>query len=191
MQMKNELRRVFREKRKQISDKSAKDNLICTNILKSDLYKNAKQVLCYYPLADEIDTKLIMNTAIADGKKIALPFCVDTNGNMEFYYINSFDNLKQGAFGIMEPEVEICEKVSDFRHSVCLVPGFTFDKRGFRLGYGKGYYDKFLKKFTFNSIGLCYNNFLSGALPADIYDETVGYIATEIELFLCKEDNYV
>ena len=66
MQMKNELRRVFREKRKQISDKSAKDNLICTNILKSDLYKNAKQVLCYYPLADEIDTKLIMNTAIAD-----------------------------------------------------------------------------------------------------------------------------
>ncbi len=82
----------------------------------------------------------------------------------------------------MEPDIEICEKVSDFRNSVCLVPGYSFDMLGYRLGYGKGYYDRFLKKFTIISIGLCYNNFLSNELPADDYDAAVNFIATEDKL---------
>ena len=188
MYVKSELRKHFREMRKTISDKQDKDFLICQNVIQSDLFKNSNQILCYYPLKDEINTLLIIETALKRGKKTALPFCVDENGNMDFYYINSFDDLKSGSFDIMEPDIDKCEKVVDFNSSLCIVPAFSFDKKGFRLGYGKGYYDKFLKKFTFNSIGLCYNNFLGDSLPVDKHDVAVMYIATEDKIKLCKED---
>ena len=188
MYVKSELRKHFRELRKTISDKQDKDFLICKNVIQSNLFKNANQILCYYPLKDEINTLLIIETALKCGKKTALPYCIDDNGNMDFYYINSLDDLKCGSFDIMEPDIDKCEKVVDFNSSLCVVPAFSFDKQGFRLGYGKGYYDKFLKKFTFNSIGLCYNNFLGDRLPIDKHDVAVKYIATEDKIKLCKED---
>lgn len=176
---KNELRKIFREKRRNIENKHIKDDLLCKNVLNSDLYRNAEQVLCYFPLDGEIDTRQIIFSALSDNKRLALPYCTDTDGNMDFYYINSYDNLKEGSFGIMEPDIDVCTKVACFDGSICIVPAFSFDKKGYRLGYGKGYYDKFLKKFTFNSIGLCYNNFLSNELPADSFDVAVNFIATE------------
>lgn len=182
MPLKKDFRRIFREKRRHITDKSEKDKMICENILQSDLYQHSRQVLCYYPLEAEIDTRSVIRCALKDRKRLALPYCTDENGSMDFYYINSINQLKTGLFGIMEPDIEICEKVSDFRNSVCLVPGYSFDMLGYRLGYGKGYYDRFLKKFTIISIGLCYNNFLSNELPADDYDAAVNFIATEDKL---------
>lgn len=179
MPLKKDLRKEFRKKRSELLNKSEKDNSICNNILNSDFYKNARQILCYYPLDDEIDTTSIIFDALSCGKKLSLPYCIDLNGNMEFYYIDSYDDLKCGSYGIMEPDIKKCRKVTDFSNSLCLVPAFTFDKKGYRLGYGKGYYDKFLKKFTFNSIGLCYNSFLSSKLPADEFDMAVKFIATE------------
>ena len=185
MYVKSELRKHFREKRKNISNKNDKDLLICKNVIQSNLFENSNQILCYYPLENEISTLLIIETALKCGKKTALPFCIDESGNMDFYYINSFDDLKEGSFGIMEPDIDKCEKVVDFNGSICIVPAFSFDKKGFRLGYGKGYYDKFLKKFTFNSIGLCYNNFLGDSLPVDKHDVAVKYIATEDKITRC------
>ncbi len=188
MYVKSELRKHFRQKRKNISDKSHKDCLICQTILSSDLFIDASQILCYYPLDDEINTLPVIDAALKCGKKTALPYCMDDNGNMEFYYITSRNDLKTGSFGIMEPDLSVGKKVCDFSSSLCIVPAFSFDRNGFRLGYGKGYYDRFLKKFTFNSIGLCYNNFLSDSLPVDHFDVAVKYIATEDKITLCKED---
>ncbi|MDE6659365.1 MAG: 5-formyltetrahydrofolate cyclo-ligase [Eubacterium sp.] len=187
MHVKSELRKQFRKMRKDLSNKDIKDCSICNQVLESDLFKKSNQILCYYPLEDEINTLPIIETALKQEKKVALPYCVDDNGNMEFYYIQSLDDLKIGSYDIMEPDILNCEKVNDFHSSLCIVPAFSFDKNGFRLGYGKGYYDRFLKKFTFNSIGLCYNNFLSDKLPADAYDMAVQYIATEDKIILCKE----
>lgn len=188
MYVKSELRKRFRQLRKTISDKNKKDFSICKIVLESNFFKNADQILCYYPLDNEINTIPIIEASLKCGKKTALPYCTDENGNMEFYYIHSLDDLKTGSYDIMEPDADMCEKVTDFNHSLCIVPAFSFDKKGFRLGYGKGYYDRFLKKFTFNSIGLCYNSFLSDSLPADEHDIAVEYIATEDKITLCKED---
>lgn len=188
MYVKGELRKHFRNLRKSISDKSNKDYSICVNVLESDLFNKSNPILCYYPLENEINTLPIIENALKYGKKVALPFCTDNNGNMDFYYINSFDDLKIGSYDIMEPDIENCERVDDFSSSLCIVPAFSFDTKGYRLGYGKGYYDRFLKKFTFNSIGLCYNSFLSDSLPADNYDIAVKYIATEDKITICKED---
>lgn len=188
MYVKSELRKHFRKLRKSILEKSEKDFSICKNVIKSDLFRNSKQILCYYPLDDEINTLSIIEAALECKKRTALPYCTDSNGNMDFYYINSLEDLKIGSYNIMEPDIDICEKVTDFNNSLCIVPAFSFDRKGFRLGYGKGYYDRFLKKFTINSIGLCYNSFLSDSLPADDYDAAVDYIAAEDKITLCKED---
>lgn len=182
MQIKNELRKEFKEKRKALYDKKSKDNGICQSFLNSDLYKNSKQILCYAALGGEIDTDVIMRKAFEDNKRVALPVCLDLNGTMEFYYINSLECIKIGAFGIREPDTDKCIAVSDFTDSVCLVPALSFDKNGFRLGYGKGYYDRFIEKFTSISAGLCYNSFISDKLPIDKYDKSVDYIFTENEI---------
>lgn len=192
MQIKDELRRLYKEKRKQIPDKKLKDNLICERFLSSDLYKNADLILCYASLDDEVSTDKIIVSALRDGKKLALPLCTDRQGNMAFYLINSLSDISKGAFGIREPNAKLCERVEDFDNSVCIVPALSFDKNGYRLGYGKGYYDRFLKNYGFISIGLCYNELMSESLPKDEYDEAVDYIACDDKVIMVKEDkNYV
>lgn len=184
--MKKELRKSFKKLRSDISDKSIKDNKICVRFLESDLYAKAEQILCYAALKEEICTKLIIDCALKDNKRVALPYCTDLNGNMEYYYINSAADLKIGSFGISEPDTDKCEKVLNFEKSVCIVPGLSFDVNGFRLGYGKGYYDRFLKKFTSVSVGLCYNELISSRLPVNEFDESVFYIAAEDRIIPCK-----
>ena len=182
MQIKKELRRFYREKRKSIADKEVKDKRICECFLNSELYKNARTLLCYAALKDEINTDSIIIRALKDGKKVALPRCLDFNGNMDFYYIKSLSELTEGAFGIREPDIHICGKVKNFTDCVCLVPALAYDKNGYRLGYGKGFYDRFFKKFIIISVGLCYNETLSDGLPVEEHDEAVDYIATDHEI---------
>ena len=182
MQIKNELRKLYREKRKNLIDKDLKDRLICECFINSKLYENAQTLLCYAALKDEINTDRIIERALKDGKKVALPRCSDLNGNMDFYYIKSLSDLSVGAFGIREPDPTACEKVQDFSDCVCLVPALAFDKSGYRLGYGKGYYDRFMKKFIIITVGLCYNESLRDTLPVEKHDESVDYIATESEI---------
>ncbi len=162
-----------------LSDKNKKDTDICRNFLSSEIYKNADRVLCYASLKDEICTDLILNSAFEDSKAVALPKCMDTCGNMIFYYVKSFDDIESGAFGIKEPKADVCAQVRNFSCSVCVVPALAYDVRGFRLGYGKGYYDRFLQKFNSISVGLCYNEFLRESLPADEHDVSVNFVFTE------------
>lgn len=182
MQIKSELRQFYRAKRKSIADKELKDRRICENFLNSALYTDSKTILCYAALKDEINTDYIIEKALRDGKGVAVPICTDKNGSMEFYYINSLSELCEGTYGIREPNPDISIKVDDYSGSLCLVPALAFDKSGHRLGYGKGYYDRFIKKFIIISAGLCYNELLSDALPAEKHDEAVDFIITENEI---------
>lgn len=179
MQIKTSLRKQLRQERRNICNKSELDDRICKNLLKSDFYKNAETVLFYAALDEEINIDKCIISAIDSGKKAALPVCTDTDGNMRFYYINSLNDLKAGAFGVREPDTDFCHEVKDFNGSVCVVPGIAYDVKGYRLGYGKGYYDRFLKNFPLISVGLCYNELVRTSLPTEEYDIPVDYIVTE------------
>lgn len=181
MQIKKELRASFSAKRKQISKKTEKDCAICNYLLNSDIYNSADEILCYSSFGSEIDTSKIIITTLSDGKKLFLPKCTDKNGSMIFYRVTDIENLVKGTFGISEPDTNKCEPALYFNNALCVVPGISFDRSGHRLGYGKGYYDRFLEKFTFKSAGLCYNDLISEFLPADKYDLPVNYIFTETE----------
>ncbi len=177
--MKKELRRIFKSKRKAVTDKVHRDAVICSKLLECDLYNNASLVLFYAALEDEINIDDCIINALLCGKKAALPRCINGSGDMDFYYINSLDDLVSGYFGVREPDISKCSVVTDFTDSVCIVPALAYDKKGYRLGYGKGFYDKFLQKFNCISIGLCYNELIVDELPINKFDISVNYIITE------------
>ena len=177
--MKKELRKKLKACRRKISNKSLCDSKICNYLTESNLFKNADTILFYAALEDEINIDECINIALLQGKKAALPVCLDDNGNMKFYYINSLTDIKTGHFGVREPDTCICREVTDFSGSICIVPAIAYDRKGYRLGYGKGYYDRFLENFSFISVGLCYNELIVDVLPLGEYDIPVDCIITQ------------
>lgn len=186
MQIKSELRKQVRVQRKAIADKAAKDKAIADFLFNTTYYKNADIILCYVSMPDEIETDCIINRALNDGKCVAVPYCTDNHGHMDFYLIESLCDLSPGSFNVREPDINRSRRLEEFSGSVIIVPAMCFDKNGYRLGYGKGYYDRFLKNYPFISIGLCYNSLIKKQVPADEYDQSVDYIITESDIIDCN-----
>lgn len=182
-QSKAEIRKQLLFTRKHIVKKYEKDRQIVSTLIELDEFKSCKLILAYMALDDEVNIDSMIEYAVLSHKSIAVPFCVDKNGTMDFYYINSLDDLVLGSFGIREPDVQKCKKVTDFSDSILLVPAISFDTNGYRLGYGKGYYDRFMQNYSHKSIGLCYNSLIRNELPINKYDESVDYIITDTKIY--------
>lgn len=188
MQIKSQLRKELKQKRKNIDKKSEKDEFIRENLICSNYYLNADTVLFYCAIDGEIDVDACITDALMLGKRVALPVCINDKGDMKFYYINSMNDLNTGFFGVREPDINKCTEVTDFDNSICIVPAIAYDSRGYRLGYGKGYYDRFLKNNASLSVGLCYNELLQDALPIDEHDIPVKYIVTQNGIIACDKE---
>ena len=145
MQIKDEIRQEIKEKRSHIDNKSDRDSAVCANVINSHIFKNADTILCYSALRYEILTDEIIKCALVLDKTVALPYCTDKNGNMQFYIIKSFDDLKQGSFGISEPDTDKCKLLQSFNNAIIIVPGLCFSTDGRRLGYGKDIMTDFCK----------------------------------------------
>ncbi len=142
-------------------------------VIKSKEFESAKVVGTYYALGSEVTTELIIKRATILGKKIALPRVEEDK--ITFYELSSTKSLIRGRFGILEPQPY--EQMNDI--DILIVPGIAFDKKGNRLGYGMGFYDRLLSgKRTF-SIGLAYSFQLLENLPHDKYDKRLDAIASE------------
>lgn len=152
---------------------------ILKRVLDLDAVKKAKTVLCYVSTASEVDTKKLIEKLISLNKTVAVPKCIAGTRDMMFYIIASLDQTEKGAFGVFEPNLEKCDRLRDFRNSVCIIPGLMFDSDGYRLGYGKGYYDRFLSKFSGVKIGVCFENCCTQILPHGFYDVASDIIVTE------------
>ena len=179
---KSNLRKKFTQIRISVENKVVLSNGICDKLINSELYKNADVVFCYWPTKSEVDTKKVILSALADKKKVALPKCTDKDGNMTFYYITSLDDLSEGMYGIMEPDERYTADVYNI-NSICVVPGLAFDLKGYRLGYGKGYYDRFLGSFCGTSIGVCFHECLTKELLINEFDKKVDYIITDKTIY--------
>ncbi len=177
------LRREYKEERLLLKSKEKKSLQICGALLSSEIYKEAGQILCFCPINGEPDIRQIAVRAIEGGKRVALPVCSGEERGMSFYYIKSMQALKEGKFGIPEPDTASAERVEDFGNALVLVPGIAFDKAGYRLGYGGGYYDEFFGKAEWHGlVGICYGEMLKSFLPHGEHDIRVNYICTEAGL---------
>lgn len=113
---------------------------IADKVFQTDFYKNAKTIYTYVAYNREVETKHIIAKAWADGKDVAVP---RVEGDvMNFYLIKSFDELKSGCMGILEPATNI---PANDESALMIMPGVAFTKDGNRIGYGGGFYDKYLE----------------------------------------------
>lgn len=158
---------------KKTLDYDIESRLIC-----SREYMDAKLILCYVAKDDEVQTRGIIRAALANGKKVAVPLC-ESEGKMNFYLIDSLDDLRKGTFGIFEPDPSKSALLKDFDDSLCVVPGLSFDPCGNRLGFGRGYYDRFLETYKGLTVGLCYNSFIKWDIPTEKHDVPVKVLVTE------------
>ncbi len=181
-----EIRAEYREKRRALPPelKTAFDAKICTCFLQSITYRYANILLLYAPLREEIDCMPIAYQAWADGKIVAFPRCKDGECTMQYHIVEREEDLISGMYGIREPrntapllltEEDVCTE----DHPVCIVPGVVFDRDGYRIGYGKGYYDRFLATFSGVRAGMVYSSFLLPELPRGRFDLSVDVMVTE------------
>lgn len=157
---------------------SYKNTLIYNKIINSEWYQNADTILIYVSFKNEVDTKNIIENSIKLGKAVAVPKII--NGEMKFYYIDSLDELESGYFGVQEPKdiSRPFEKKSEYG-VIMLVPGLAFDKNNNRLGYGGGFYDRFLEKYEAFTVALCFKEQVLETIPTDKYDKRMDVIITD------------
>lgn len=144
-------------------------------------YRYADTVLAYYSKPTEVSTRMIIDDALSSGKRVALPVCFEQSCKMEYRYIESLDDLEEGLYGIPAPRqgCEVFEEGMQNKSVIAVVPALAFDKMGFRLGYGKGYYDRYMNSFSGTKAGLAYSAFIKDSLPVGKFDMKVDLLISE------------
>lgn len=180
-EIKNGLRQRYRAYREGLApaQKAEMDAEIRRRVLRLPAYRRNHIILTYVSKCMEVDTLGLIRDALSQKKRVAAPRCVPGTREMEFYFIRSLDDLAPGMFGVLEPDVEKCAMVTDLSQGLCIVPGISFDAQGYRLGYGKGYYDRFLSRFGGQTAGICYRACVPWNLPHGYYDRPVDVLVTE------------
>ena len=183
-----ELREHCRNFRKSLDPdvKAKMDAQIAERVKKLYQYRSARVIMVYVSTSIEVDTFKIIENAFKDGKKVAVPRCIPQTRQMEFHYITSVDQLTPGSFSVLEPPAHY-PVVSDFSGALMIVPGFMFDCFGYRLGYGKGYYDRYMSRYNGAAVGICYSNELRTHMYHGRYDRAVDTIVSEKWIRRCKK----
>lgn len=176
---KGALRRELLARRDTLPHREELNRAILESVLALPAYRQARQVLLYLSAGSEPDTWKLLDRALAEGKDVYAPRCLDGKGSMAFYQVMCRDELVPGRFGLWEPGPGARALAEDMTGALCLVPGLAFDREGFRLGYGKGYYDRFLAGHSVEAAGLCYGELLVPRLPRGPYDRRVSCLVTE------------
>lgn len=165
--------------------KAVLDSAVAENVRRLKEYRPAKTILIYVSTPIEVDTKRIIENAWADGKRVAVPRCIPDSRDMEFHYIDSFDGLSPGTFSVPEPPAD-SPIVTGFSGCLMIVPGMQFDMNGYRIGYGKGYYDRYMVRFTGRAAGICYSAELKPFMYHGRYDRPVDIVVTDKKIKTCR-----
>ncbi len=176
--MKHSLREVLRERRKALPIllRKQKTLLIWDRLKALPEFQTAKHILVYLSKEDEVGTHQGVQGLLHEGKKLYAPKLED--GHLFVYPLERWDDLKEGAFGILEPQSPFPTLPGEL--DLILVPGLGFCKNGHRIGYGKGHYDRFLKNCDAIKIGLAFHEqILDNEIPFEDHDIAVDFIVTD------------
>jgi 5-formyltetrahydrofolate cyclo-ligase len=160
-----------------LRERLVSDAAISRQVVNLSAFKDAEVIFAYVSTDDEIDTRAIIEEALKQGKRICVPRC-EGRGIMRAYEIASFDDLQEGSYGILEPR-ETCRYVEPKCLDLALVPCMGCTSRGERLGYGGGFYDRYLQDRTYPAAALCRDALLLDELPVGEYDVPVDLVITE------------
>ena len=155
----------------------------CRRVWGLAAYQKAKTVFCYVATGGEIDVTELFRQAWKDGKRVAVPKC-GKNGQMDAREITSLSSLSAGRYGILEPE-EDAPVVPPEEIGLAVIPCLACDRRGYRLGYGGGYYDRYLPKTKCPAVMLCRRHLLREDIPVEDHDVKMDYLVTEKGIVRC------
>ncbi len=182
-----ERKRALREQahanRRNQEDKDALSRQIVARFLELPEYAAAKTVMFYVDVRTEVRTRHDLQTALDSGKKIVVPWCLD--GELELFHLERLDELETGMYKILEPRSELREveskSVDVDELDLVMVPGVAFDRRGARMGHGKGYYDKLLQHARPDAplVALAFECQLFPEIPTEDHDIFMDRILTE------------
>jgi len=184
---KKALRRQMRDIRKKIGNRAEKDNAICDAILKDARFVSARAIFAYAASDGEPDLTAVLRSAIAAGKRVALPVC-EKNGRMYAAQVTRMEELSPDRFGILSPG-EDAEKLRPEEIDLVLVPGCAFSPKGARIGRGAGFYDRFLAACGAYRMGVCYDEQITQEIPVDEHDVFMHGIVTPGGVRGCGEDS--
>lgn len=169
-----------------LDERSEKSRRIAEKVIKHPAYRETGHLLTYVSYKSEADTLFLIEHALENGKKV---YCPKVRGReMDFYRIGSPEDLEEGYKGIREPRTQNGEKVyragEEQRKILMLMPGSVFDKERNRIGYGGGYYDRYLEKHTeFITMAICFEMQVQEKIPSDIHDLKPDLIVTECHIY--------
>lgn len=183
---KNELRRLLKALRKSLSvnQRAEYNNKIFQQVIELPSYQEATWVYCYITTQSEVDCVPIIEQAFIDGKRVAVPK-IDPDG-MEFYEIHNLAECSEGTFQILEPNTERHVTPENGKKTLILVPGLAYDYKKNRMGYGKGYYDRYFHKYgeaNFERVAIAYDLQVVKEVPCEPLDVKVNKIITEYKIY--------
>jgi len=185
--LKQEIRRQARCRRGDQPDKEGLSKIIWERFLTLPEYAAAETVMFYVDARSEVRTRPFLPGAIAAGKRVVVPYCVE--GELDLFHLESMEELAPGYFGIQEPRPELRalpgKRVEPVELSLVMVPGLAFDRRGGRTGYGKGYYDRLLRRAVRDTrrVAVAFECQLFPEVPMLEYDAFMDKVITEKAIY--------
>lgn len=181
-----ELRKTILEKRLALSPEKIHhlSQQIQEHIMKSPEWQRVQQIGLYAATKNEVETKLLFMSALEKGATVYFP---RVEQGIRYYEVRDPEDLQKGAWGILEPKHGCTPLDSLEKLDLIVVPGVVFDKKGHRLGYGKGFYDILLENFSNFSVGLAYDFQVIELLPIDVWDQRVKRLVTEVHEYHCDQ----
>ena len=184
---KNEIRKILKNKRLNLSKNEilTKSKQIKNRLFQMDEFKKAKNILFYVSYDNEVFTHDAIKEALID-KIIVVPISNIKDNSLIFSRLNSFKDLEEGAYGILEPKKDLIKEITIDKIDLIIVPGIGFDLRGNRIGHGKGFYDRFLKNTNALILALAFEFQIIEKIPIEEHDKPVDIIITEKRIINCK-----
>ena len=152
-----------------------------------DVFKEAHIIHIFISKADEPETSQIIELAWKSGKQIGVPCVLPDTPELFHSQLNSFEDLRPGDLGVLEPSPEQRTALTSESFDLVIVPGVAFDRQGGRLGYGKGYYDRFLDQSLAFRLALAFDFQLLETVPTEMHDVSMDGILTENGFYFCGD----
>ena len=185
---KNEIRNLLKNKRLNLSKDEilTKSKLIKNRLLKIGEYNRAKNILFYVSYNGEVFTHDAIKESFIN-KNVVVPISKKEDYSLILSKLNSFEDLVEGHYGILEPKKDKIKEISYNKIDLMIVPGIVFDLKGNRIGHGKGFYDRLLKNTKVPIIALAFEFQIVKKILAEEYDKPVDIIITEKRIIYCKD----
>lgn len=189
-ELKTAIRKQAHENRRSQTEKDSVSKKIVNRFIELPEYQAAHTIMFYVDVRDEVRTRQALPAAVASGKRIIVPYCV--NGELDLFWLENMEELELGMYRILEPKHELrsveSKRLQPTDLDLVMVPGVAFDRTGGRTGHGKGYYDKLLQHARLDAplIALAFECQMFESIPVESHDIYMDKIVTEDAVYTGK-----